>query len=204
MTRPPARAAFRVAGKVWTRGQALDRCPLAALQVRWWGETQSLAPGQRPGRPNVPCPRRIASPKRRSVMGQEMGGRPTSRMPRERLATILLPNSVAQDGMRQHSQRSHWRFCPCMQDFLVLARTERNGNYPIKKWAALATRQPKRMPARACGRNAHRPVRYWHWPGGWCVFLAGEGLGSGLCLRISLRPNAVLGFSAFADLRTNW
>jgi len=25
-----------------------------------------------------------------------------------------------------------------MQDFLVLARTERNGNYPIKKWAALA------------------------------------------------------------------
>jgi len=74
MTRPPARAAFRVAGKVWTRGQALDRCPLAALQVRWWGETQSLAPGQRPGRPNVPCPRRIASPKRRSVMGQEMGG----------------------------------------------------------------------------------------------------------------------------------
>ena len=55
---------------------------------------------------------------------------------KERLATILLPNSVAHDDTDQDERQAKGRFWPTYQDRQVHPDTEQNGNHPIYKWAA--------------------------------------------------------------------
>jgi len=56
----------------------------------------------------------------------------------EPFATILLPNFSVRDGKGRHEHQSKVQFEPISQDLAVPTDTGQNGNYPIKKWAALA------------------------------------------------------------------
>jgi competence protein ComEC len=57
---------------------------------------------------------------------------------REQFATLLLPNCLARFGTTQHRNYGSTRKLADFGDCLQRRSIERNGNYPIKKWAALA------------------------------------------------------------------